>query len=117
MSDPRSRRPRAPKRTAPPAAGGPRPDGFVPLASLKQGASDPAAALAAIRRLYFETTRHTIEHDFAHAIALLKTLPTEEAREKASVFMEGLTEMRREWEKAARRAATRPARDRGRRSR
>jgi hypothetical protein len=117
MSDSRPRRPRASKRTAPPSADAARPDGFVPLASLKPGASDPAAALAAIRRIYFETSQRTIEHDFAHAIELLKSLPTEEAREKASVFMEGLAEMRREWEKAARRAPARPPRDRGRRSR
>ena len=82
------------------------PLGFVALTSLRKGAPDPASALAEIRRIYFETTKRTIEHDLAHAIELLKSLPSEEERERASVFMEGLNEMRREW-------ATRPAPDRG----
>ena len=73
--------------------------GFVPLKSLKQGAPDPKAALAEIRRIYFKTTRKTIEHDIAHAIELLKGLPSEEEREKASVYMEGLAQMRQEWGK------------------
>ncbi len=76
------------------------PDGFVALRSLTRGAPDPASALADIRRLYFKTTRQTIDADLAHAIELLKSLPTEEDRERATVFMEGLTEMRREWQKA-----------------
>jgi len=73
--------------------------GFVPLKSLKQGAPDPMAALAEIRRIYFKTTKKTIEHDIAHAIELLKGLPSEEEREKASVYMEGLAQMRKEWGK------------------
>ena len=72
-------------------------DGFVPLKSLVGGRPDPAAALAEIRRTYFKTTRHTIEHDFAHAIDLLKGLPSEEDRDKAAVYMEGLAQMRKEW--------------------
>ena len=71
--------------------------GFVPLKSLAKGPPDPAAALAEIRRIYFKTTKRTIEHDIAHAIELLKSLPSEEEREKATVYMEGLAQMRREW--------------------
>lgn len=71
--------------------------GFVALKSLTQGQPEPQAALAEIRTIYFGTTRQTIEHDFAHAIELLKSLPTEEEREKATVFMQGLSEMQREW--------------------
>ena len=70
---------------------------FVPLKSLRQGPPDPVAALDEIRRIYFKTSRQTIEHDFAHAIELLKSLPTEDEREKATVYMEGLAEMRKEW--------------------
>jgi hypothetical protein len=73
--------------------------GFVPLKSLKQGAPDPKSALAEIRRIYFKTTKKTIEHDIAHAIELLKGLPSEEEREMASVYMEGLAQMRKEWGK------------------
>ena len=71
--------------------------GFVPLKSLKQGAPDAKAALGEIRRIYFKTSKKTIEHDIAHAIELLKSLPSEEERERATVYMEGLAQMRREW--------------------
>ena len=77
-----------------------KPAGFVSLQSLTKGTPDPASALDEIRRIYFTTARQTIEHDFAHAIALLKSLPDEEARSKAHVYMEGLAEMMREWEKS-----------------
>ena len=73
------------------------PAGFVSLKSLKQGPPDAAAALAEIRRIYFKTTRETIDHDLAHAIELLKSLPTEDDREKATVYMHGLAEMQRNW--------------------
>ena len=79
-----------------------KPGGFVPLRSLKQGAgADPQKILADIRTIYFKTTKQTIQHDLAHAIALLKTLPTEEDREKARVYMDGLAQMRSEWTRAA----------------
>lgn len=71
--------------------------GFVSLKSITQGTPDPAAALGEIRQIYFKTSRRTIDDDFAHAIELLKTLPDEETRQKAHVYMEGLAEMRREW--------------------
>jgi uncharacterized membrane protein YgcG len=75
------------------------PGGFVSLTSLKQGSPDPDAALAEIRRIYFKTTRQTIDHDFEHAIELLKGLPTEEQRERATVYMEGIAQMRKDWQK------------------
>jgi len=53
--------------------------------------------LAEIKRLYFRTTRQTIQADLAKALDLLKSLPAEEDRERAAVFMEGLAEMRRDW--------------------
>jgi hypothetical protein len=56
--------------------------------------SDP---LAEIRRLYFNTTPSTVQRDIDRAIDLLKSLPDEDTRGKASVFMEGLAEMRKEW--------------------
>jgi hypothetical protein len=56
-----------------------------------------ADKLAEIKRLYFQTTRQTIEGDFAKAIDLLKSMASEEERERATVFMDGLAEMRRDW--------------------
>ena len=73
------------------------PIGFVALRSIKQGPEDPKAALALIREIYFKTTKKTIEHDFVHAIELLKSLPDEDTREKATVYMEGLAQMRKDW--------------------
>ena len=59
---------------------------------------DASATLAEIKRLYFKATRATIQRDVERAIDLLKTLPTEADREKATVYMEGLAEMRKEWQ-------------------
>ena len=73
------------------------PKSFVSLTSLRGQTVDPARALAEIRQIYFKTSRQTIEHDFAHAIELLKALGDEETRSKAHVFMEGLAEMRNQW--------------------
>lgn len=73
------------------------PDGFVSLKSLKQGPESPRDTLALLRRIYFKTTKQTIEHDFAHAIELLKGLESEQEREKATAYMHGLSELRKEW--------------------
>ena len=76
---------------------------FVPIKSLKPGGPpDPKAVLAEIRTIYFKTTKKTIEHDFDHAIELLKSLGSEEDREKATVYMEGIAQMKREWSKRRR---------------
>jgi hypothetical protein len=52
--------------------------------------------LAEIKRLYFSTTKATIDRDFDRAIDLLKAMPEGE-RQRATVFMEGLAEMRKEF--------------------
>ena len=53
--------------------------------------------LAEIRRLYFKTTRATIHEDLAKALDLLKSLPGEDDRERATVYMEGMAQMRKDW--------------------
>ena len=65
-----------------------------------------------IRRIYFTTTRQTIQNDLAHAIELLKSLPTEEEREKAAVYMDGLAQMRSDWAGKEKRPAKREVRAR-----
>jgi hypothetical protein len=60
--------------------------------------------LAEIRRLYFQATKASIKRDLARAIELLKSMPTEEERERGSVYMEGLTQMRSEWRAAKKRS-------------
>ena len=52
--------------------------------------------LAEIRSLYFKTTAKIIERDFDRAIDLLKSIPLPEDRQRATVFMEGLAEMKKE---------------------
>ena len=54
-------------------------------------------ALEEIRQLYYSATKATIGRDIDRAIGLLKTLPTEEDREKVAVYMDGLSQMRSEW--------------------
>jgi hypothetical protein len=76
---------------------GKAPDGFVSLKALKQETLSSRDTLDLLRRIYFKTTHQTIENDFAHAIELLKSLETEEEREKATAYMHGLSELRKEW--------------------
>jgi hypothetical protein len=52
---------------------------------------------AEIRRLYFRTTRQTIQQDLEKALDLLKSMASEAERERATVYMEGLAQMRRDW--------------------
>lgn len=54
--------------------------------------------LAEIRRLYFKTTPATILRDFDRAIDLLKAMP-ESDRHRATVYMDGLALMRKEFRK------------------
>jgi hypothetical protein len=61
-----------------------------------------AEILAEIRALYFKTTAKTIERDFDRAIDLLKSIPLPEDRQRATVFMEGLAEMRKDWKRKKR---------------
>jgi hypothetical protein len=58
--------------------------------------------LAEIRRLYFSTTRPTIEKDLARALDLLKSMSSEEERERATVYMEGLAQMLKDWTRGRR---------------
>jgi hypothetical protein len=53
--------------------------------------------LVEIRHLYFSATRATIERDFARALDLLKAMSSEEERQRATVFMHGLAQMRDQW--------------------
>ena len=56
--------------------------------------------LAEIREIYFKTTRATILKDFDRAIDILKSMESEKERERATVYMQGLAEMRKEFGKS-----------------
>ena len=62
---------------------------------------DQDRVIAQIRRLYMTTTPRTVRRDLARAITLLKTLTTEADRERAAVYMDGLSQMRSEWVRRA----------------
>jgi hypothetical protein len=64
--------------------------------------------LAEIRRLYFAATRQTIQQDLEKALALLKSMASEEERERATVYMEGLAQMRSDWINQRRKGRSRP---------
>jgi hypothetical protein len=69
--------------------------------------------IAEIRRLYFQTNRQTIHADLAKALDLLKSMSSEEERERATVFMEGMAQMRSDWArqgKPKKRGRRKPAR-------
>ena len=56
--------------------------------------------LAEIRRLYFSATKRTIQEDLTKALDLLKSMASEAERERATVYMEGLAQMRADWARA-----------------
>ena len=64
-------------------------------------------AVAEIKKLYYAATRATIQRDVLRAIELLKTLPTEDDRERVAVYLDGLSQMRSDW------ASSGPARPSG----
>jgi hypothetical protein len=58
-------------------------------------------ALTEIKHLYYHATRSTVTRDIARAVTLLKSMPSEEERERAAVYMDGLSQMRSEWAESA----------------
>jgi len=69
----------------------------IPLTPVTAAQRPTDEILAEIRSIYFETTKATILEDFDRAIDLLKTIPTPEERQRATVYMDGLAEMRKEF--------------------
>ena len=59
-------------------------------------------ALDELKRLYYQATKATIQKDLDRAIDLLKTLASEDERERVAVYMDGLSQMRSEWSAGAR---------------
>ncbi len=56
--------------------------------------------VAEIRRLYFQTTKESIQADLEKALDLLKSMPSEGERDRVAVFMDGLAQMRADWGKS-----------------
>jgi len=63
--------------------------------------------LAEIKRLYYQTSRPTIQQDLARAIDLVKSMASEEERERAAVYMDGLSQMRSDWARTGKLRKTR----------
>ena len=59
--------------------------------------------LEEIKKLYYKASKSTIERDFDRAIEVLKSMAKEEERERATVYMEGLAQMKLQWAKPERR--------------
>jgi hypothetical protein len=57
-----------------------------------------------IRRLYFTTTKQTIERDMARALDLLTHMASDEERQRVAGYMHGLSDLRREWRPKEKRA-------------
>ncbi len=57
--------------------------------------------VAQIRQLYFQARPATIERDLARAIEILKSMGSDEERERAAGFMDGLSELRAQWTRLA----------------
>jgi hypothetical protein len=56
--------------------------------------------LETIKRLYYGASPSTISLDLARAIEILKSMATEEERERAAVFMDGLSQLRSQWQRS-----------------
>jgi hypothetical protein len=50
-----------------------------------------------IKHLYYHATRTTIQRDLKRAITLLKAMASDDERQRAAVYMDGLSQMRSEW--------------------
>ena len=61
-----------------------------------------------IKRIYFSTTKQTIERDMARALELLTHMPSDEARQRVAGFMHGLSDLKREWKPSKRTAPRTP---------
>jgi hypothetical protein len=69
----------------------------IPLTPITPPPRPTDEILAEIRSIYFKTTKATILQDFDRAIDLLKSMPSPEERQRATVYMDGLAEMRKEF--------------------
>src|SRR5687768_3094195 len=54
-------------------------------------------AVEEIKKLYYSATKATIQKDLARAIDLLKSMASDDERERVAVYMDGLSQMRSEW--------------------
>jgi hypothetical protein len=69
-----------------------------------------------IKQLYLTATKATIARHIEQAIAILKSMDSDEERERAAVFMDGLVEMRSDWGLAPKSAsALKPPTENGKR--
>lgn len=80
----------------------------IPLTPVTPPVRSTDDILAEIRQIYFRTTKGTILRDFDLAIDLLKAIPTPEERQRATVYMDGLAEMRREFTSGSSRRTSAP---------
>ena len=69
----------------------------IPLTPVPPSQRPTPEILAEIREIYFKTTKATILRDFDRAIDLLKSIPDMEDRQRATVYLEGIAEMRKEF--------------------
>jgi hypothetical protein len=53
--------------------------------------------LTEIKQLYYQATKATIKKDVIRAVELLKSMKSDDERERAAVYMDGLSQMRSEW--------------------
>lgn len=80
----------------------------IPLNPVQSPAPSTDDVIAEIRAIYFKTTKGTILRDFDRAIDLLKTIASPEERQRATVYMDGLAEMRKEFSAAPSRKTSAP---------
>ena len=85
----------------------------IPLTPVPPPQRPTPEILAEIREIYFKTTKATILRDFDRAIDLLKSIPDMVGRQRATVYLEGIAEMWKEFT-SSNTSARRGGRPRGR---
>jgi hypothetical protein len=58
-----------------------------------------------IKKLYFTTTRETIDRDLTRALDLLTRMASDDERQRIAAYMHGLSELKREWKRPKKKSA------------
>lgn len=74
----------------------------------------PDDKIAEIKRLYYKTTKATIQEDLTKALDLLKSMANEEERERVAVYLDGMSQMRSEWGMGSKKAKGKRQKEAGR---
>mgnify|MGYP003342703529 CR=1 FL=1 len=77
-------------------------------ARLRKQLAHPADFVGVLGQVRLDPHVRVLLGQFARAVQLLKSMDTEEERERATVYMEGLAQMQKDWSRESRSGKSRP---------